>query len=302
MKTNSKKKIVVSTLAIAMGAALVGSISGSVAWYQYSTRVSAAIAGTSAGTSRNLQIAQAVESGTPDWKQHLDLGTVKFRPASILANSDGKTVSKFLDHPVYKTAQLPDAATGADANGAVAYAEYNFVFRCTDTTASGAAQVAKDVYLTELNIVNTAGEGGKDVTPTVRIAIDGTNDFIVAPTAGPTSTQSKLDLNKNTVDDKDGWDVLDQNGNDVTYTNGAASYTSVAPGSVKVGSTNPYSFTDKDGRALTTTKTGSDSSEVVKIQIWLEGWQPLNSKTIWDTEYINQNFAIQMQFACEADR
>ena len=59
MKTNSKKKIVVSALAIAMGAALVGSISGSVAWYQYSTRTTASMTATSAGTSRDLQIKLA---------------------------------------------------------------------------------------------------------------------------------------------------------------------------------------------------------------------------------------------------
>ena len=55
MKIN--KKVMVTTLALAMGAALAGSISGSVAWYQYSTRASAQLTGTSVGTSRNLQIA-----------------------------------------------------------------------------------------------------------------------------------------------------------------------------------------------------------------------------------------------------
>ncbi len=56
MKTNNKKKVVVSVLALAMGAGLAGSISGSVAWYQYSTRTTAQLEGVSAGTSRNLQV------------------------------------------------------------------------------------------------------------------------------------------------------------------------------------------------------------------------------------------------------
>ena len=58
MKINNKK-IIVSTLALAMGAALAGSISGSVAWYQYSTRASAQIAGSAAGTARNLYVKSA---------------------------------------------------------------------------------------------------------------------------------------------------------------------------------------------------------------------------------------------------
>ena len=56
MKKNLSK-VIVPTLAICLGAALAGSISGTVAWYQYSTRVNAAYIGTSVGLSENLQIS-----------------------------------------------------------------------------------------------------------------------------------------------------------------------------------------------------------------------------------------------------
>ena len=52
----SKNKIIVSTLALAMGAALAGSVSGTVAWFQYSTRAQAAFIGTSAHCSEMLEI------------------------------------------------------------------------------------------------------------------------------------------------------------------------------------------------------------------------------------------------------
>ena len=69
----SNKKIIVSTLALAMGAALAGSISGSVAWYQYSTRATARMAATSAGTSRNLQIATSqLAKNAAGWGWNLD--------------------------------------------------------------------------------------------------------------------------------------------------------------------------------------------------------------------------------------
>ena len=50
------KKVVVSALALLVGVGLAGSVSGTIAWYQYSTRAHAAIFGTSAGTSGNLML------------------------------------------------------------------------------------------------------------------------------------------------------------------------------------------------------------------------------------------------------
>ena len=52
----SKVKITVGALAVAAVASLVGSVSGTLAWYQYSTRVSAAMIGTAAKCSENLKI------------------------------------------------------------------------------------------------------------------------------------------------------------------------------------------------------------------------------------------------------
>ena len=54
MKLN--KKIIFPAFALLAGVSLVGSISGTVAWYQYSTRANASYIGSSAGVSGNLQI------------------------------------------------------------------------------------------------------------------------------------------------------------------------------------------------------------------------------------------------------
>ena len=56
MKINTFKKLAVSTMAVAMGAALVGSISGSIAWYQYSTRSTVSYSGASAHCTESLQV------------------------------------------------------------------------------------------------------------------------------------------------------------------------------------------------------------------------------------------------------
>ena len=49
-------KIIIPVAALAMGVALVGSVSSTLAWYQYSTKAQAAFIGTSIGESENLEI------------------------------------------------------------------------------------------------------------------------------------------------------------------------------------------------------------------------------------------------------
>lgn len=74
-------KIVIPTLAICLGAALAGSISGTVAWYQYSTRASTAYLGTTAGTAGNLKLRI---KGTNDWLTSLTKDDI----ATYLANNN----------------------------------------------------------------------------------------------------------------------------------------------------------------------------------------------------------------------
>ena len=74
------KKIVIPTLAIAIGAAIAGSVSGTVAWYQYSTRVSTAYLGTSAGTAGNLKLRI---KGSNNWVNSLTKDDI----AAYLANN-----------------------------------------------------------------------------------------------------------------------------------------------------------------------------------------------------------------------
>ena len=53
MKMN---KIIIPAAMLAVGVALVGSVSSTLAWYQYSTKAQAAFIGTSIGQSENLEI------------------------------------------------------------------------------------------------------------------------------------------------------------------------------------------------------------------------------------------------------
>ena len=52
-----KRRIIIPALATLAVASMLGSLAGTVAWYQYSTRATASIAGTDASTYGNLQLA-----------------------------------------------------------------------------------------------------------------------------------------------------------------------------------------------------------------------------------------------------
>ena len=64
----NKTKFVVTALSICCGAALVGSVSSTIAWYQFTTRVSAVIVGASTGEKSNLKIRI---KGTNNWNTDL---------------------------------------------------------------------------------------------------------------------------------------------------------------------------------------------------------------------------------------
>ena len=68
----SKNKIIVSALALLIGTSLAGSITGTLAWYQYSTRANVSFIGESSGISGNLQMRFASQSNNANaWRTRI---------------------------------------------------------------------------------------------------------------------------------------------------------------------------------------------------------------------------------------
>lgn len=301
----SNKKIIVSTLALAMGAALAGSISGSVAWYQYSTRAASQIIGTSAGTEGRLQVKKSTDADTA-YSQNVTFAAAEFKPLSV-KNAEG--VLTFYEHPVYQYAQLATTTSG--------YADYtlNFRFQTNQTKTADAwvNDTTKNIYLSYFAIEPAAG-AEVDVSDAVRVAfLDSTGKakFILAKSsaAGTTDTAQYLDVNKDTRDDTTYWDCLDNQSlvtgdpgapTKVEYTTGAASYSTNAHADALADVSDPYeidSATGNSAKILSTTAVDN----ALTIRVWIEGFAEINSKTIWDRDTIAQSFNINMQFQCEAD-
>jgi len=255
MKTNNSKKIVVSVLALAMGAGVAGSISGSMAWYQYSTRATAQIQGVSAGTTRNLQvrIADGTYGEDGDWVQDLSVEainayvlklyennnptSIKLNPATI-STSDKKNDSAlatrpipnsenteldFRGHPVYQYGDLPKAGKtyGEGTATIFNYVEIPLQFRVLDN----GKDVVKTVYLVDANFLDANGTG-EDITSALRVHIsNGTNNYLLSKGTASTNISGALDLNKNNVLDRDGFtgEDTDATAKLINYGNNTAS-------------------------------------------------------------------------------
>lgn len=301
MKTNNSKKIVVSVLALAMGAGVAGSISGSMAWYQYSTRAYAAIKGTTIGTLGRLQLKQAAEEVTA-YADVKSIAAKNFKPTTVLRDGGSLT---FLDHPVYQVPTLP-----AIANNNLPYVDYVFNFRFQESTngEDWADKAARNIYLSHFDVIDSGtADGHKDVSEAVRVAFyvgDATaaKAVLSKTSAKTTTTHGSLNLNDNAYVDTMKFDLSDDDyaTNAIDYTNGADSYTTDAhatwiPTAQELA--NIYSLdTTIAAKALCTT------AQTLTVRVWLEGWELLNSSASWTKEYIAQNFELQLQFVCQADR
>ena len=335
MKMN--KKIIVSTLALAMGAALAGSVSGTVAWFQYSTRAQASFIGTSAHCSEALEIQAVAKDGQAveaNWKTELkysDVATAygatsaKLVPITSGAiDEDDDLPSEFYANPIFQHFDLDDWDKAVAAN----YAQFDLLFRVKDINgASSASYLAKNVYLTNLDIVSlkdgTSGgyveDGNSDLYKAIRVHLAGDTNLLFANDGTDaekvtTSVSSELDLNNDGELDAPfayDWETAQvaqaygDAGNQVAYNVGGFDFTD---------DSDPTIPTAKEGDGLIGATTTSNILRVT-VTIWIEGWQELghplavpsgvtdnaDDDQVWDpATYIGKNFGVGFRFAVPA--
>lgn len=219
MKLLNKNKIIVSALALAIGASLAGSIGGTVAWYQYSTRANVAFIGEAGGFSGNLQMRFASEADDDDaWRTRITWDQMNDEL------SDNGYASKIV--PMTFGALDKDAAL--PANGYIQplagernmskwtkaekknYAQFTLQVRDEERQNGAAANVEKAVYLTKVLIQEDAKsvEDGKgDLSNAVRVHISatdgtGTKSRLISNLGKEVETKGKLDLDNDGKDDQ----------------------------------------------------------------------------------------------------
>lgn len=330
MKIN-KNKFLVLTLSSTALFSLVGSITGTFAWYQYSTRATAGIIGSSKAVTKNLQISTDGTNWVSDLKS-----TDIYKAAKTKTGNDhiGEEIQPLTSGNIAKDGKLTalyDAPTYQNFGdytkwkneldtGYTKYLTFDLYFRFTQNINSVETYTAKDVKLTDLTILGYDGETeNEDLAKAIRVhfsnvdpdATDESDNSIYALASkegGKTATEGTLDLNgdgKADTSDRYEWETT---GTEKNYGKGEqVCYTKdELLGSVQDGGT------IKDGVVLTTTKEGTKAnkdtgaSNKVTVTIWLEGWQKVgeedSASATWSEDtFKNSTFNVGMQFACDAD-
>ncbi|MBO5529684.1 MAG: hypothetical protein J6A47_10310 [Bacilli bacterium] len=313
MKIN-KAKLLVGTLAIASVAATVGSISGTVAWFQYNTRATVEYQGASVHCTESLQVS--VNGST--WKQTLAAGDIdktvlnrSTRAANQLVpvTSGGLAIDSaptdLYKNPIYQYAGA--YPTSGDNNywrraDKEDYVEFPVYLRVLDVDGAAAATptlLAKKVYLSDVTIA--AAVDGKDITDAVRVAIytGSTPGTSIGTAYGTYATKDystdenalavsgSLDLNNDGAVDTDQKYSFGATGTTLVYGDTVGSLTNPKAYAYKAdvlhsgtGSThqiaNDADPYDIKGVALGTTTTGSAAMFAVTVRIYIEGWSELD--------------------------
>ena len=303
-----------ASIASIAGMSLVGSIFGTVAWYQYSTRATASIMGSDASVSENLQITLGDGVTDANWKTDLTRNEIYnyVKKASsdsekalsvkaitnvgsseknyILGNTDA--LGTFYSHPVYQYAEYSTWNTVNEAAGN--YVTFPLSFKVLANDNASFPDEGLPLYLDDLRIVQD-GTNGKDISDAVRVHFSSeTNKLLLSKKGETITTHGVLDLNGDNSNDKEmnKYD-FDEDAKELVYGASASTQTSYKLSDVKPNNDNKGKLTD--GKELGKITKGGVLT--VTVTMWLEGWQQIDNKTIWDNAAIGSNFNVGMSFA-----
>ena len=232
-----KKSIIIPAFALLIGASLVGSITGTVAWYQFSTRVDTAYVGVAGGTSGNLQMRLKGVQGA-EWLTRLTKEDIKSYLADAgygskvapvtpgALDKDGALPEDFYSNPVVGYGPYEKWIKASNANFVqipleLRYIERDGVNKEVNGKQVDDEEIAKDVYLTDLLIQEDhRNENGKgDLSDAIRFhvqayqadslevggdnKVDGSEvNRLVSKKGGTMLAQGKLDLDGDSHLDK----------------------------------------------------------------------------------------------------
>lgn len=334
-----KKKIIVSALALAIGTGLAGSVTSTIAWYQYSTRTNAALVGVAGGVKGNLKMrikkdGQADNEGwvTKILKEDMNAylanknsGTEIVPITSGNMAKDAALPDFFYCNPIYMHAQQSSWKQAIAKNYVSIPLEIKFVEEDSEGTEKN---LAKDVYLSDLYLEkDSTSETAGDISSALRLHVASFSQLtpasksfhLISKNGGTTATCGQLDLNGDGEDDV----TYAQAGDKYGFTSGGET-TPVMYGGTSSSQT-CYSATVEapsegispvladlnngvkdSSRLLGRTLTDEDAGKYLEVDvtIWVEGWAKLpegnNAKAIWDiTEFGKSKFDVGFEF--EAD-
>ena len=320
MKTR-KTKLAAIMLSSARGLAFIGSIGGTIAWYQYSTLATAAVSGSSAKCTENLQVAVGTGEGltfkssltTKDISAYLqntraeaDKETVTVLKPVTAGNQDkNATLNGLKSNPVYQHGPYADWEDAVNTD----YVTFPLTFRVLDIDGkSGNTLLNRDskLGLSDITIegkdaAGNEAEGKTDISSAIRVHFsskDGDDDVnrLVSKDGVETVTHGHLDLNGDEKDDtraKYEWDKGTAIDTAIDYGSADSKETSYSASNISVKDADGINYTNYIG------VIPANQTLTVNVTIFREGWQVLEGSTsaIWDaTKVIGANYRVGRSF------
>ena len=275
-----KKSIIIPAFALLIGASLAGSITGTVAWYQYSTRVNAAYVGVSGGTSGNLQMRikgyDALNPTNDGWVSRITFGDIETYLGTLAGSADnyGEKIVPITSGNMDKDDALPTnfygnplyGQSGASYDSWQVAKKENYVFLPlelryverdgTKEAGEDEKNVEKEVFLSDLLIQEDKANANvnapkEDLSDAIRFHI---NSFAEADRNTPANHKNRLISKNGGTTATNGTLDLDADGNpDQAYIGGADKYgfdgTALADVIYGTGSQVAYRGFDADDQA-----------------------------------------------------
>ena len=307
------KSLVIASLTTLVGASLAGTITSTLAWFQYATTAQVAYTGTTTHCSKLLKISS---NGGTSWGSDLVLDdSTSFAPITT------GTQLKNAALPEHFRVQ-PNVKQGATDNwpyaSNTAYAQKTILVKVNDVSETS-PQLQNDVYLTDVTIMDASNS--LDLSDAIRVHVAttyGSNQhkyFLFAKSVEQTAVGGYLDL------DNDGaYDTYDYAWNHEKVIYGDAtdnhdgtctpayqtSYLANAS-SVVASLTDKGDINTETGTPIGTTSATDGEYLEVTVTIWLEGWALLQygaignaqstNKQIWNSaKYTSKDFHVGLTF------
>ena len=318
MKTR-KTKLAAIMLSSARGLAFIGSIGGTIAWYQYSTLATAAVSGSSAKCTENLQVAVGTGEGltfkssltTNDISAYLqntraeaDKETVAVLKPVTAGNQDkNATLNGLKSNPVYQHGPYADWEDAVNTD----YVTFPLTFRVLDidgnsgdTLLDRASKLGlSDITIEGKDVDGNNAEGKTDISSAIRVHFsskDGDDDVnrLVSKDGGETVTHGPLDLNGDGDVDtmaKYEWDQGTAIDTAIDY--GSADSKETSYSAAEMSTKEGINYTNYIG------VIPANQTLTVNVTIFREGWQVLEGSTtaIWGaTKVIGANYRVGRSF------
>lgn len=212
------RKILIPVASLVSAAALVGSVSGAFAWFQYSTRTTAAFTGASAHCSENIEIS--VDGTT--WHKDLTTATINsyltttmgradaaLRPVTTGEHAKDAPLGDLYKNPIY---QYEDMEEWDKASADYEYIEFPIYLRVLDINGGTDGRLLeKNIYLTDVTIKEKAVANKADISDAIRVHYHtASEDRLISTHGNDVESHGKLDLNNDgTLDRSTGyeWDT-----------------------------------------------------------------------------------------------